>query len=159
MRETQALWLLNADAKVTWASNLILEWTGKEEKEAIGGLLFEFLDGMDAPPLKEAWHSLHTGAPFTRIEAALDYPNRATRQLRVDLAALRRADGALQGAAGLAIDITDLHQAEKTARGVEAHCRALLNQLPAVLWTTDTAGCITYVNDAVNRVYGHAPKH
>lgn len=157
LRETQALWLLNADGKVTWVSERMLEWTDKEETDAIGCVLFELLDGMEARPLKEAWQSLRAGAPHARIEAGLEYPDRTARQLRVDLAAVRGTDGAFRGAAGLAVDVTNIRDAETAARDAEAHCRALLDHVPAVLWTADATGYLTYVNEAVRRVYGYTP--
>lgn len=154
----QALWLLNADGKVTWASGTILEWAGRTGDQAVGCRLVEFLEGMDAALLQEAWRALRNGAPHARIEGALDRPDSATRHLRVDLAALRRADGAFQGAAGLATDITQQRESEMAARNAEAAGRALLRQLPAVVWTADASGRLTYINAAAGHLYGHAPE-
>lgn len=158
LTKTQALWLLNADGKVTWVSESMLEWIGKTDTQAIGCLLFEFLDGMEAAPISRAWQTLREGAPHARVEAALERPDSPTRHLRVDLAAWRRADGAFQGAAGLATDLTQLREAELAARNAEAAGRALLNQIPAVVWTADATGRLTYVNAAARQLYGHAPE-
>lgn len=50
---------------------------------------------------------------------------------------IRDADGQITGAVGLAMDVTERIEAERTLRENETRLRVLIDQLPAILWVTD----------------------
>lgn len=51
--------------------------------------------------------------------------------------AIRRADGAVEAIEGFIIDITERKEAEDRLRDREARLNLIVNQMPAVMWTTD----------------------
>lgn len=56
------------------------------------------------------------------------------------------------------VDVTAQHQAEALLRERERQSRALLDVLPAAVYTTDAEGRITYYNEAAVELSGRRPK-
>ena len=56
------------------------------------------------------------------------------------------------------VDMTELHRARKEARQKEEQLKAVLNALPAAVYTTDAAGKITYYNPAAVALAGREPQ-
>jgi len=59
---------------------------------------------------------------------------------------IRDADGKVIGASKVARDITDHKQAEKDLRQSEERLRSMANATPAIIWTADPSGAITFHN-------------
>jgi PAS domain S-box-containing protein len=55
-------------------------------------------------------------------------------------------------------DITDRRRAQEALAASERRFRELLEALPAAVYTTDAAGCITFYNQAVVELAGSAPE-
>ena len=55
------------------------------------------------------------------------------------------------------VPITETLRAQTVSRERERHFNALLDALPAAVYTTDAAGRITYYNDAAADLWGHRP--
>jgi len=68
------------------------------------------------------------------------------------------ATGRLLRIKGLTRDITERKQAEEKLQRNEREIRELLGALPAAIYVTDAAGCITYCNHAAVHLWGKKPK-
>jgi PAS domain S-box-containing protein len=68
------------------------------------------------------------------------------------------ATGKLLRIKGLTRDITERKQAEEELRKSERKLRDLLGALPAAIYETDAAGCITYCNQAAVDLWGTRPR-
>lgn len=131
---------------------LILDSAGKpvaERGETRAATTF-----LDTPEFRMAWPRLSGGETGITVEHAVP-DDRAV--WRFALEALRDAQGGFNGAAVFCQDITEDTHARATAQETAGLYRELLNAAPVLLWTTDTIGCITYANRAVERLYGYAP--
>jgi PAS domain S-box-containing protein len=53
---------------------------------------------------------------------------------------------------------TTMGRLEKPPAGEESYYRAVLDGLPAAIYTTDPSGCITYFNEAAVKLWGHRPQ-
>lgn len=56
-----------------------------------------------------------------------------------------------------AIEIGDRKQAESALKESESKYRALVEASQDAIWSVDESGCYTFVNPAVQRIYGYAP--
>ena len=74
------------------------------------------------------------------------------RTVRVTLNPVRDSDGRIVGVSGVGLDVTEQKDAEIT---VQRLMRAV-EQMDEVMFTTDRAGVITYVNPAFERIYGYS---
>jgi PAS domain S-box-containing protein len=59
---------------------------------------------------------------------------------------------------GVTHDITERKQHEGILQGNERKLRELLEALPAAIYVTDAAGCVTYCNEAAVELWGTSPK-
>jgi PAS domain S-box-containing protein len=58
------------------------------------------------------------------------------------------------GSVAVAADITQRKQCEEALRRSEQRYRDLVENCDDLVWSLDTAGCLTYVNSAAERIYG-----
>jgi len=61
------------------------------------------------------------------------------------------------GAVAVAEDITEVRRKERALRERLDHYRSLVDGAPQIVWSADAIGCITFVNPAVQRIYGYTP--
>jgi PAS domain S-box-containing protein len=70
---------------------------------------------------------------------------------------VRDRHGRIVGASKIARDISERMEAERKLRASEQHFQALLEAIPAAIYTTDAAGTITYFNQAAVELAGRTP--
>jgi len=70
---------------------------------------------------------------------------------------VRDRHGRIVGASKIARDISERMEAERKLRASEQHFQALLEAIPAAIYTTDAAGTITYFNQAAVEFAGRTP--
>jgi len=58
----------------------------------------------------------------------------------------------------VATDITELKEVEDALRQSERKYRTLINNIPDVVWTSDSEGNSTFISPNVERVYGYTPQ-
>lgn len=69
---------------------------------------------------------------------------------------LRKADGAITGAIGMFIDITERKQAEEALRASEARFRSYIDYAPNGVFIADEQGCYLEVNPAACKMTGYS---
>ncbi len=68
------------------------------------------------------------------------------------------SQGRLYRATGIAEDITEREQTEAALRASEQKYRNLVETSQGVIWSVNTEGRITFVNQAVRQIYGYEPQ-
>lgn len=66
------------------------------------------------------------------------------------------AQGNPIGALSIGLDITENKRAENALRESERKYRSLINNIPDVVWTTDSKGQTSYISNNVQEVYGYS---
>jgi PAS domain S-box-containing protein len=100
---------------------------------------------------------LRTGRPVEDQEVMIERPDGSRVTALANIVALRDATGAIAGAINCIYDITARKHAEAALRESERQSRALIEALPAAIYTTDAAGRITYYNQAAVEFSGRRP--
>src|SRR6185369_1597532 len=136
------------DLRFVYANPAILKFLNLPASRVLGrrnGELVQHtteLDEQDAADRKV----LDTGEPQT-IERTFILPNGSVRVLRSRLFALRDADGAISGLAGLSTDVTEAHEFRRALAESEAKYRTIANAMPALVWSADVHGSRDFYND------------
>lgn len=101
--------------------------------------------------------ALRTGQPIHGEEGVLERPDGSRIWVTVHIDPVIDATGKVLGAVNCFHDTTELHRARTEAAERDARARQLLDALPAAIYTTDTAGRITYYNRAAVALAGREP--
>jgi PAS domain S-box-containing protein len=96
--------------------------------------------------------ALRTGRRQSDRELLIEAPDGTRRFVAVDVEPLKDARGAMRGTANFFRDLTG------RKRAADRQARDLLDALPAAVYTTDTAGRLTYYNRAAVELWGYSPK-
>src|ERR1043166_522952 len=116
------------------------------------------LDGSELPhpecPMADV---LLTGEIVRDQEVMIERPDGSRMIALVNIEPLRDAKGAIIGAINCFQDISDRKRAEAALQESERHSRALLDALPAAVYTTDAEGRITFFNEAAAALWGCRP--
>jgi PAS domain S-box-containing protein len=109
----------------------------------------------DAAPMAEA---LRSGRPVRDRRLVLERPDGSRIMVLVNIDPLLEEDGTLVGAVSCFQDISELARAEESLRDGERRFRDVLEALPVAIYTTDTAGRITFYNEAAVALAGRRPE-
>ncbi len=101
---------------------------------------------------------LSDGAPIRDLQMLLDRDDGSSVFVRINVDALRDKNGAITGVVICIRDITDSQRLRTVLQDSERHSHKLLEALPVAVYTTDTAGRITFFNQAAVELWGRAPK-
>ncbi|MGH6866793.1 MAG: HWE histidine kinase domain-containing protein [Methyloceanibacter sp.] len=100
---------------------------------------------------------LSTGEPVRDFELIIERPDGRRLVLLANLDPLFDDDGSLAGGVSCFQDITARKVAERGLQQREQWYRALLEALPAAIYTTDAAGRVTFFNGAAAELAGRDP--
>jgi PAS domain S-box-containing protein len=100
---------------------------------------------------------LLTGEMVRDQEVVIERPDGSRILALVNIEPLRDGEGAIIGAINCFQDITDRKRAEAALQESERHTRALLDALPAAVYTTNGEGRITYFNETAAALWGYRP--
>ena len=101
---------------------------------------------------------LRTGVPVRDQEVTIERPDGSRAIALASIDAIRDARGAVAGAVNCLRDITERRRAEAELRANERRWHQVLQALPAAVYTTDTAGRITFYNEAAAHLWGDRPR-
>src|SRR5207247_4321612 len=90
-------------------------------------------------------------------EVMIERPDGSRMIALVNIEPLRDAKGAIIGAINCFQDISDRKRAEAVFQESERQSRALVDALPAAVYTTDAEGRITFFNEAAAALWGRRP--
>jgi PAS domain S-box-containing protein len=144
-------------------------WTpGADDTEAWFSGAFRLFrpDGRPLPPEETPMAlALRSGEPQREREVIFERPDGSRVVALVNIDLLRGSAGEIEGAINCFQDITDRARAEyelgvsrAALRESEVQHRALIDALPAAIYTTDAAGRITYYNEAAAELWGQRPE-
>src|SRR5215216_1688402 len=146
------MWMTDAEGDVTFVNQGWLRFTGGTET---AGVTFA---ASAHPDDREATIRLWTEAMSRREEFRCEYRLRhaASGGYRwvLELGTPRYSGGEFVGYVGTATDIHERRTMEEALRASETIWRELADTSPAMMWTTDTDGLITFVNQGWLRFTG-----
>lgn len=174
-----AIYVCGADGTIQYFNRHAAELWGREP--VAGDLTERFcgsypmfrLDGGALPheqcPVANA---LRTGVPARGLEVVIERPDGARCIALVNIELIKDAEGTVVGAINCFHDISERKRAEREeARARERveelsvqltqerdNTRAVIDALPAAVYTTDAAGRITYFNEAAAALWGCRPE-
>jgi PAS domain S-box-containing protein len=112
----------------------------------------------DRDRILDSWRScVATGTPFW-AEYRLRHADGSWVWLQQDVRPILGADGRIEAWQGLSLPITEQRQAQEARRDTEARYRALVEQLPAVVYvdSDDPSPRSLYVSPTSERILGHS---
>ena len=131
-----------------WAADGNLRWCSRHAAALWG----------DRPDMPEAVaRVLRTGCPVGGEEVDIARPDGARVTVMLHVGAVRDAAGTLIGAVAACHDLRGSAREQRQLREAERRFHALLDALPAAIYTTDAAGRITYCNQAAVALAGRRP--
>ncbi len=127
------IWSTDADLRYTSILGAGLAALNMRPNQAVGMSLFEYFKTNDPAFMPIAAHRLALHGESVTHE--MEWMGRV---LQVYVEPLRDRDGSVIGTVGAALDITQRKRAEEAVREREERLRLISEQMPAVVWTTDT---------------------
>jgi len=147
-------WTVDRDLRFTSSLGAGLAALGLRQGEVVGRTLFEYFNTTDRTMPAIAAHL--RALDGAQVEYQFEWGGRSY-QTRVD--PFRAADGTIEGAIGLAHDVTDMkHAFEALGRTMERY-QDLVQSLDAIVWEADPADLkFTFVSRQAESLLGH-PVH
>ncbi len=141
----------DCEDRYTAANKTVCNLLGLPEEEILGRTLEEV--GFP-PPIAQQWRAQmaaarSSGQVQTR-EIHSVFRQSPVRVLRRTVTPMYSDDGRLTGVSALSIDITE----QKASEEKNQKLLRAIEEMEEVMFTTDAAGVITYVNPAFERIYG-----
>ena len=146
------VWTLNSDLRITLSAGKGLENLGLQAGQLVGQRLPDFLQTTDPQHPLLAHHLRAINGQS--VEYVTEWNKRL---LECRLEPMRDVAGKIVGCLGVAIDVTERHQAEQALRESETRLRTLLEGLDnAAVQAYEADGTITFWNKASQRLYGYS---
>jgi PAS domain S-box-containing protein len=101
---------------------------------------------------------LRTGEPAQNEEVVIERPDGSRIVALVNIRAVKSPSGRVQGAINCFQDITERKRQESALREGEYRLQAVLDALPAAVYTTDAEGRVTFYNRAAAEIAGREPE-
>jgi PAS domain S-box-containing protein len=142
------MWMTDAEGDVSFVNEGWLRFTGT------GGSFGASAHPDDRERLTESWsRALRERAEFS-CEYRLRHDLSGGYRWVLELGTPRYAGGEFVGYVGTATDIHERRTMEEALRESEASFRELADTAPAMIWTTDEGGLVTFVNEGWMRFTG-----
>jgi len=144
---------VNPDRTIRLTNQAALTLLGYEEKDLVGHAMDRFFPPLDHPLMGLTYQELLTKGAIDHIETR--YLTKQGRAIPVilSLVVMRGEDGAVQGIACVAKDVTEMKQAQERLRLHGAALEAAANAVAI----TDRRGYVTWVNPAFHALTGYEP--
>ena len=142
------MWMTDAEGDVTFVNEGWLRFTGGS------GSFGESAHPDDREQLVERWSKASRERSEFSCEYRLKHAPSGGYRWVLELGTPRYAGGEFVGYVGTATDIHERRTMEEALRESEASFRELADTAPAMIWTTDEAGLVTFVNEGWMRFTG-----
>jgi PAS domain S-box-containing protein len=147
------MWTTDAEGHVTFVNEGWLRFTGRRLEEEIGDTFGLSAHPDDRAAVIASWRTSFQRREELRIEYRLRRHDGEHRWV-VEVGVPRFQDGDFIGYVGTATDIHERKAMEEALRESEQGFRELADQAPVMIWTTDRAGLVTFVNESWLRYTG-----
>jgi PAS domain S-box-containing protein len=148
------MWMTDADAHVTFVNEGWLRFTGRTLDEELGDTFGLSAHPDDRAELLTRWRRAFRRREELRFEYRLMHAPTGTYRWVLEVGTPRFADGEFAGYVGTTTDIHERRSMEEALRESEAGFRDLADSAPVMIWTTDTRGLVTFVNEGWMRFTG-----
>jgi PAS domain S-box-containing protein len=148
------MWMTDSEGDVTFVNEGWLRFTGGEPGSEIGSAFAASAHPDDRDELFRAWMEASRRREEFRREYRLRHGPSAGYRWVLEVGVPRFAGGEFVGYVGTATDIHERRSMEEALRESEASFRDLADTAPAMMWTTDEEGLITFVNEGWLRFTG-----
>ncbi len=145
---------VGTDGTILWANQAELDLLGYTRAEYVGRHIAEF--HADEATLKDIFTRLTSDEPLHNYEACLRCKDGSLRHVLISSNVLREG-GEFAHTRCFTRDITERKRAEEALRSNEAQFRAVAETALDASITVDAASTILFVNQATQKLFGHAP--
>jgi PAS domain S-box-containing protein len=146
------MWMTDAEGDITFVNEGWLRFTGGSETAGVTFASSAHPD--DREETVRRWTEAMTRREDFRCEYRLRHAASNSYRWVLELGTPRYSGGEFVGYVGTATDIHERRTMEEALRASEATWRELADTAPAMMWTTDTDGLITFVNEGWLRFTG-----
>jgi PAS domain S-box-containing protein len=148
------MWMTDSEGDVTFVNEGWLRFTGRDSDAGLGGLFAASAHPGDREELVARWNDASRRREEFRFEYRLRHGPSGGYRWVLEVGAPRFAGGEFVGYVGTATDINERRAMEEALRQSEASFRDLADTAPAMMWTTDEHGLVTFVNEGWMRFTG-----
>ena len=148
------MWMTDADARVTFVNEGWLRFTGRTREEELGDTFAMSAHPDDRAELLTRWRRAFRRREELRFEYRLMHAPTGGYRWVLEVGTPRFAAGDFAGYVGTTTDIHERRSMEEALRESEAGFRDLADSAPVMIWTTDTRGLVTFVNESWTRFTG-----
>ena len=146
------MWMTDAEGDVTFVNEGWLRFTGGTSDVGVTFATSAHPD--DREEALRIWEEASARREEFRCEYRLRHASSGGYRWVLELGAPRFAGGEFVGYVGTATDIHERRSMEEALRESEASFRDLADTAPAMMWTTDEEGLVTFVNAGWMRFTG-----
>ena len=148
------MWMTDPDAHVTFVNAGWLRFTGRSLDEELGDTFGLSAHPDDRAELLSRWRHAFRRREELRFEYRLMHAPTGAYRWVLEVGMPRFAAGEFAGYVGTTTDIHERRSMEEALRESEAGFRDLADSAPVMIWTTDTRGLVTFVNEGWMRFTG-----
>ena len=148
------MWMTDPDAHVTFVNAGWLRFTGRSLDEELGDTFGLSAHPDDRAELLTRWRDAFRRREELRFEYRLMHAPTGAYRWVLEVGTPRFAAGEFAGYVGTTTDIHERRSMEEALRESEAGFRDLADSAPVMIWTTDTRGLVTFVNEGWMRFTG-----
>ena len=148
------MWMTDPDARVTFVNEAWLRFTGRARDAELGDTFGLSAHPDDRAELLTRWRQAFRRREELRFEYRLSHGPTGGYRWVLEVGTPRFADGEFAGYVGTTTDIHERRSMEEALRESEAGFRDLADSAPVMIWTTDTSGLVTFVNEGWLRFTG-----
>ncbi|MDM7999500.1 MAG: PAS domain S-box protein [Dehalococcoidia bacterium] len=161
---SDVIWIMNMDLQFTYVSPSVVGLRGYTPEETVSQSLKELLTPASLEEVMKAWaeekaieekgfKDLHRSRV---LQLEMNCKNGSTVWTEVKASFLRDSSGNAIGILGVARDITERKQAQKSLEESEKRYRLLAENVSDIIWTMDKDMRLTYISPSVTRVRGYS---
>jgi len=153
----EGVWYIDAQSTTVYVNEPMARILGYSADDIVGHTVSEFCFAEDIPEARR-----HIASNYASIDEHFDFRFRRKDGSEVLVLAstspVRDGSGAVLGALGMFVDITERKRAEEALRQSEDRFRTLANTVPSIVWTAAPDGTIVYANQQWYEYTGLSPE-